>query len=92
MKKAFLVKFIIKEGHEETFSSYSLANLNATRRENGNFRFELYKQGESFLMLEVYENEAAVQEHFATKHFQEWKEKTTDLIESSEFNQLDFVG
>ncbi|MEM8897134.1 MAG: putative quinol monooxygenase [Bacteroidota bacterium] len=94
MRKAFLITFSLIPGQEDPFIRSSLENLASSRQEEGNMRFELYQKAKTseVVMLEVYEDEASMNTHFSTKHFQKWKKETKDHIQSSDFMELTFLG
>ena len=67
----------------ETFLAEATANLQASRQEEGVLQFDLLQQNDfptRFLLYEVYRDEAALEAHRQTAHFQRWLAKGVPLL------------
>eukprot|EP00020_Sapocribrum_chincoteaguense_P012275 CAMPEP_0170736094 /NCGR_PEP_ID=MMETSP0437-20130122/3437_1 /TAXON_ID=0 /ORGANISM="Sexangularia sp." /LENGTH=95 /DNA_ID=CAMNT_0011074445 /DNA_START=66 /DNA_END=353 /DNA_ORIENTATION=- len=66
----------------------------ATRQEEGNLQYDLHTDkevSERFTIYETYEDEAAVDAHMSTAHFQSFQEATKDAIAKFDVLKLDKV-
>lgn len=67
----------------EAFLAEARANVQASRAEAGVIQFDLLQQIDSplrFMLYEVYRDEAALEAHRHTPHFQRWVEKGVPLL------------
>lgn len=70
----------IKKDKIEDFKKIFQINIDGTRQEKGNIRFDLLQDAtdpQKFLVYEVYESEQALEEHRKTEHYK----KTVELLE-----------
>jgi autoinducer 2-degrading protein len=73
-----LIQIQVKPECLPDFIEGTLANHHGTRKEKGNLRFDVVQkadQPESFLLYEIFEDEAAIEFHRTTEHYKEWKSK-----------------
>jgi len=78
-----LVHIRIKPGKADAFLEVFRKNFEGTRREPGNFRFDVLQDPEDenhFVIYEAFENEAAVDAHRQTEHYRETVEGLRDLM------------
>jgi autoinducer 2-degrading protein len=90
----FQIRFTIKPGQAQTFIEATAENAVKTMREPGNLRFELFRDTDDdhqFLLMEIYEDEAALEAHRNQPHLAAWRTATDDLIDSREFVGLQSV-
>lgn len=67
----------------EAFLAEARANVQASRAEAGVTQFDLLQQSDSphrFMLYEVYRDEAALEAHRQTPHFQRWVERGLPLL------------
>jgi autoinducer 2-degrading protein len=67
----------VKPEHVPEFIAATLKNHQGSRREPGNRRFDVLRSDEDpnrFLLYEVFDSQAAVEEHRRTPHYLEWKQ------------------
>lgn len=68
-----LVNIKVREGTRETFLEAFTINCDGTRKEPGNIRFDLLHDPEdenNFFVYEIFDSEAALDEHRKTHHYQ----------------------
>ncbi len=73
----------VKPGRTEEFIAVTLANHRGSLAEPGVLRFDVLQSAEdpsSFLLYEVYRDEAAIQAHKETPHYQAWKKAVEPLM------------
>ncbi len=73
----------VKPGRTEEFIAATLANHRGSLTEPGVLRFDVLQSAEdpsSFLLYEVYRDEAAIQAHKETPHYQAWKKTVEPLM------------
>jgi len=73
----YCVEIKVIKGREEDFEKASLENRKETRKEEGNFRFDVLQQNEDpsrFFLYEVYSNTEAVAAHKETPHYLKWRD------------------
>ncbi|MCS7008697.1 MAG: antibiotic biosynthesis monooxygenase [Chthoniobacterales bacterium] len=78
-----LVHIRVKPDKIEEFIAATLRNQTASRREEGNLRFDFLQSKENpqfFLLYEVYRDDAAAKSHKETAHYQEWKDKVASMM------------
>lgn len=66
----------------ETFKMATVKNSIATNQEAGCISFELLQSNENpnqFTMIEKYQDQTALDAHFASAHFQAWREATSEV-------------
>ena len=83
---AMLVEINIKEGKEEAFLKVFAANHYGTRTEPGNLRFDVLQDPEvktRFYAYEVYQDEAALEEHRKTAHYHQCVKDLEPLMTGS---------
>lgn len=69
-----MVSINVREGHIAEFLEAFRINYEGTRKEPGNLRFDVLrdpKDETSFLIYEVFNSEAALEEHRKTEHYKE---------------------
>jgi quinol monooxygenase YgiN len=67
-----VAKNIIKEGKGEEFKAAAAPLIEGTRAEAGNISYELYSDIENpnvYTFIEKWQDEAAIESHFAAPHF-----------------------
>ncbi|RJP46296.1 MAG: antibiotic biosynthesis monooxygenase [Anaerolineaceae bacterium] len=67
----------------EAFLTEALANAQASRGEAGVLQFDVLQQNDDptrFMLYEVYRDEAALEAHRQTLHFQRWAERGVPLL------------
>jgi (4S)-4-hydroxy-5-phosphonooxypentane-2,3-dione isomerase len=65
----------VKAEQCQAFIEATLENARNTRREPGNLRFDVIQQVDDcdrFVLLEVYDDEAAMKAHKETPHYAQW--------------------
>lgn len=68
-----LVNIKVQDGTRDTFLEAFTINCEGTRKEPGNIRFDLLHDPEddnNFFVYEIFESEAALDEHRKTAHYQ----------------------
>lgn len=73
----YAVDVLVKQGFEKDFIKVTGENYEATRREPGNYRFDLSQHRDDpgrFFLYEVYQDQEAVDAHKRTAHYLRWKE------------------
>ncbi|WP_353476325.1 antibiotic biosynthesis monooxygenase (plasmid) [Salipiger sp. H15] len=68
-----LVNIKVQEGTRDTFLKAFTLNCEGTRKEPGNLRFDLLHDPadeNNFYVYEIFESEAALDEHRKTSHYQ----------------------
>ena len=82
-----LVHIRIKPGCVEQFLDVFRVNYEGTRREPGNYRFDVLQDpadANHFVVYEVFENEAAVDAHRQTDHYRRTTEGLKALMTTGE--------
>ena len=72
-----------KPGTEEAFLKASLANAQASAKEEGIARFDVIQEKEDptkFVLVEVYKNEDAPAAHKQTEHYMTWRDTVQDMM------------
>ena len=80
-----LVALQIRADGVEAFVEAARANAAASIFEPGCVRFEVYRETAAeprFLLLEIYRDQAAREEHWASAHFLAYRDATAALIEN----------
>jgi len=73
----YCVEIHVVAGREDDFKKASLENHQATRREEGNLRFDVLKKSDDprrFFLYEAYTDEDAVKSHKQTPHYLKWRD------------------
>ncbi len=73
----YCVDVFVKKGNEKEFIEATRLNHLATRKEEGNVRFDLSRDPKDsglFFLYEVYDDEEAVAYHKTTEHYKKWRE------------------
>lgn len=77
----------VRDGALESFFKEALANAEESRKEAGVIQFDLLQQADlqnQFMLYEVYQDEAALEAHRKTAHFQRWLEVGVPLLTKRE--------
>ncbi len=77
------VEVQVKPGREAEFIAATLANHRGSLAEPGVLRFDVLQSAEdssSFVLYEVYRDEAAIQAHKETAHYQAWKKAVEPMM------------
>ena len=87
------VNYQFESGRREAFCQAVIQEgiLTATREEKGNLRYELFypaQTPDSLLLLERWEDEAALERHFATPHFQRMIALEKELSQDAQFQRF----
>lgn len=67
----------------DSFIAATLENGGHTVQEPGNLRFELLRDTDAancFLLIEMYEDQEMLDDHFETEHFAAWRAATDGLL------------
>ena len=84
--QALVVEFRIKPEHIAAFETAIIANARAsTAREPGCRQFDVCRDPADdalFFLYELYDDDAAVQAHLRTPHFQQMNESTATWVET----------
>jgi quinol monooxygenase YgiN len=95
-QKMITAKVFTKEGKEADFISAAQVIINNTRKEEGCLGYSLYQdpfEKTSFIFVESYKNQAAIDAHFAAPYFEEFGTKTADMTaKPMEVKILDIAG
>ncbi|WP_420992274.1 putative quinol monooxygenase [Cupriavidus sp. 30B13] len=73
-----------KEGREVELETLLRGLTAPSRAESGNLRYDLWRDIENprqFVLDELYQDEAAIDSHRATGHFQDYRSRIGDLAE-----------
>ncbi len=73
----------IPPANRERFLEIVLANVAASRMEEGVVQFDLLEQQDApgkFILYETYQDQAALAAHRLTLHFQEWVKRGVPLL------------
>ncbi len=77
------VWFEVQPDSVEAFVGATLENGGHTVQEPGNLRFELLRDHDTptrFLLIEMWEEQDAIDDHFSTDHFEAWRKATDSLL------------
>ena len=81
--KALVVKLYIKEECIEQFKEISLYNSQNSRKEPGNYCFDLVQSVDSptlFFLYELYESDESIEHHRTTEHYKNWRDAVADMM------------
>lgn len=96
LQKMITAKVFVKEGKEADFLSAAQVIIDNTRKEDGCLGYSLYQdpfEKTSFIFVESYKNQAAIDAHFAAPYFKEFGTKTADMTaKPMEVKILDIAG
>jgi quinol monooxygenase YgiN len=73
----------VTPGSQQAFLTATLANAEASRREDGILRFDVLQEREDpsrFVLVEVYRDEAAAARHKQTEHYALWRDAVAGLV------------
>jgi len=91
-----IVRTELKEGARKKFLDAMLANAEASvRDEPGCVVFdvlEMREEPDTFLLYEIYESQAALENHKQTPHYKASRETVTDLIERQTVLRSDVIS
>lgn len=92
---AVVVDFLLKRGERESFRELVDANANASlRNEAGCRRFDVTEvrgEPDRILLYEIYDSEAAFEEHCRTAHFEEFNRRSAPFVERKVVTLCDLV-
>ena len=90
------VKMELKAGTRKRFLDAMLPNAEASARdEPGCLAFdvlELREEPDSFLLYEIYESEAAFEDHKQTPHYKDCRTAIDDLLERQTISAMDVIA
>ncbi len=75
----------VTENDLDAFKEACLANARASREEPGVISFDLAQMNDDptrFVLVEVYRDEAAADEHKTTEHYLTWRDAVADFMAS----------
>lgn len=77
-----IARFVARKGNEDELRSLLQGMLVPTRAEPGCKSYELYESGSKglFYLWEVWESQAAVDQHAATPHFRHLQQRAEKLV------------
>lgn len=81
-QKIIQAKVFIKEGNEAAFIEAAKTIIENSNKEEGCLYYQLFQspyEKRSFLFVERYKNQAAIDFHFGTQYFKEFGEKIANL-------------
>lgn len=80
----------VKLDHIAPFKVATIEKVQKTRQEPGCVRIELYQMADDpqmFTLFEIYEDDAALQNHMAAAHFVTWKQTTREMFASPGYGE-----
>lgn len=96
IKKMITAKVFIKPGKEADFISAAKVMVENSNKEPGCRGYTLYQdpyEKTSFIFVETYDNQEAIDFHFATPYFKEFGQTIADMVSSpAEIKILDISG
>jgi quinol monooxygenase YgiN len=81
-KKVVVARVVVKEGQEQAFIDVASKLVEATRQEEGNLFYALYRSplnATEFIFYEEYKDQAAFEAHASSAHFAAFVEGTKDM-------------
>lgn len=81
--RTIFVKLLIKEECIEQFKEITLYNSQNSRKEPGNYCFDIAQSDENpcmFFLYELYESEASIEHHRTTEHYKKWRDTVADMM------------
>lgn len=82
--RMILARVYIKPGSEETFITAAKSIVESSNNEEGCISYELFQspyEKTTFIFVEFYKNQAAIDFHFSTSYFKEFGQKIGEIIE-----------
>lgn len=73
----------VKPEHIEAFEAETVRNHEGSVAEPGVLRFDVLRDGDQrgrYLLYEVYRDQAAVEAHKETAHYERWKDAVADMM------------
>jgi quinol monooxygenase YgiN len=96
IRKMITAKVFVKPGREADFISAAKIMVENSNKEPGCRGYKLYQdpyEKTSFIFVETYDNQAAIDFHFATPYFKEFGTTIADMVsEPAEIKILDIAG
>jgi len=96
IKKMITAKVFVKPGKEADFISAAKVMVENSNKEPGCRGYRLYQdphEKTSFIFVETYDNQEAIDFHFATPYFKEFGQTIADMVSSpAEIKILDIAG
>lgn len=98
MAHVVIARWVAREGQEETVERILSENALASKEEPGCLEFTVLRDvagARSFVLYEIYENEAAFQAHRESEHFKKYvldDAVANDRLESRTFATYDIVA
>lgn len=80
---ATIVTIYVKSEYADEFIKATIKNHEGTRKEKGNIRFDFIRcksEPTKFVLYEVFESEAAIEEHKKTPHYNAWRDAVVDWM------------
>lgn len=78
------IQVAVKPENREQFIEAMMKNVEGTRQEPGNVRFDFLQAEDDpnhFFIYEVFQNEEAFKAHQQTQHYLDWRETVADWME-----------
>ncbi|MDD6210872.1 MAG: putative quinol monooxygenase [Bacteroidales bacterium] len=85
-KKLILAKLNVKPDQIAAFLDFAPAIINNSKSESGNISYTLYREtsdGNRFVFVEEWKDQAAIDFHFAQPYFIEFGEKSKEMFVSA---------
>jgi quinol monooxygenase YgiN len=96
MQLVLLVEFLVRPGFAERFGELVLANAQASiEQETGCRRFDVLVEplnGRRFVLYEIYDDEAAFEQHLRSPHYRSFAAAIDGQIEERSLRKLRFHG
>jgi len=96
LKKMITAKVFVKPGRESDFISAAKVMVENSNKEAGCRGYTLYQnpyEKSSFIFVETYDNQAAIDFHFATSYFKEFGTTIADMVSGpAEIKILDIAA
>lgn len=96
LKKMITARVFVKPGRESDFISAARVMVENSNKEAGCLGYKLYQdpyEKSSFIFVETYKDQAAIDFHFATSYFKEFGTTIGDMVsEPADIKILDITG
>ncbi|MBK9389288.1 MAG: antibiotic biosynthesis monooxygenase [Bacteroidetes bacterium] len=96
MKKMITARVFVKPGKETDFITAAKVMVENSNKEAGCLGYKLYQdpyEKSSFIFVESYKDQAAIDFHFATSYFKEFGTTIADMVsEPADIKILDIAG
>jgi quinol monooxygenase YgiN len=96
LKKMITARVFVKPGRESDFISAAKVMVENSNKESGCRGYKLYQdpyEKTNFIFVETYDNQAAIDFHFATSYFKEFGTTIADMVsEPADIKILDIAG